>query len=97
MEVFISFENGKVRCPKTFLIFTFNLDLLCSFLLKKTGLRCADKSARCASWAAAGECKKSGWIFRHCLISCKGKCDSQPVQPAGQFHDNSFVQYRDLW
>lgn len=48
-----------------------------------TGLRCADKSTRCSGWASAGQCTKSGWIFRNCLISCKGKCDTQPPQPSG--------------
>jgi len=47
------------------------------------GLRCADKSTRCPGWASAGECIKSGWTFRNCLISCKAKCDTQPPQPAG--------------
>lgn len=48
-----------------------------------TGLRCADKSAKCSDWAASGACSKSGWVFRNCLISCKGKCDKQPIQPTG--------------
>ncbi|CAH3019601.1 unnamed protein product [Porites evermanni] len=48
-----------------------------------TGLRCADKSASCPSWAASGQCSKSGWTFRNCLISCKAKCDNQPIQPTG--------------
>ncbi|XP_031566063.1 zinc metalloproteinase nas-6-like isoform X2 [Actinia tenebrosa] len=47
------------------------------------GLRCADKRSKCPTYAQQGECVKSGWVFRNCLISCKAKCDTQPLKPDG--------------
>ena len=48
-----------------------------------TGLRCFDGRDECPNWAAAGDCVTNGWTERTCRISCKTKCDNEPVKPQG--------------
>ena len=46
---------------------------------------CVDKRKSCPSWAAQGDCKTNGWTERNCRISCKTRCDTQPVKPKGKY------------
>ena len=49
-----------------------------------SGLMCVDKRKSCPSWASQGDCKTNGWTESNCRISCKTRCDTHPVKPAGK-------------
>lgn len=51
------------------------------------GLRCLDKRKSCKDWADRGDCITNGWTERTCRISCKTRCDNQPVKPKGSCSD----------
>jgi len=51
------------------------------------GLKCVDKRIECKDWAAQGDCISNGWVERTCRISCKTRCDAQPIKPDGSCSD----------
>ncbi|KAK3738673.1 hypothetical protein QZH41_000716 [Actinostola sp. cb2023] len=52
-------------------------------MYKCPGLRCVDLLDKCPEYAYLKQCRTSSWIDYKCRKSCRTKCDTYPVKPAG--------------